>query len=283
MVTLLCALSVLPSAFPQEAPKNAAPAAPAAVPAVPRDLGEMLSTALRSNPEVLQAEARLQLAQANCNQARLKAMEEVIATFHEREKQEALIASHEEALERIERLMKVQQVDASAANESRRLLTEARAALETANARLRYALGLGGLSSEGIAVGLAGAQQIVAGQKRRELTPVEQELLKKEVPEGLAAKEIPEWFPALSDGRMRVVADDSAIQKLRTLDANQDLHFREMMKASKQTLRSLLEAHADFAGICFVFRDYGVLITTPEKASSMLSPVIPEDTPLRTR
>ena len=55
-------------------------------PQVPNRLVDMLDVALRSNPEVLQTEAKVRQAQADLNQVRLKVTQEVITAYHERQK-----------------------------------------------------------------------------------------------------------------------------------------------------------------------------------------------------
>ena len=41
------------------------------------------------------------------------------------------------------------------------------------------------------------------------------------------------------------------------------------------TLKDALAAIGDALGVRFVFRDYGILVTTPERAATLDSPSIP--------
>src|SRR4029453_15236802 len=67
------------------------PPAESASAGIPDRLEDMIALALGSNPEVLQAEAKLRLAQANLNQVRLRTTQDVIETFHEPHNQGALL------------------------------------------------------------------------------------------------------------------------------------------------------------------------------------------------
>ena len=115
---------------------------PAASPAS-KSLAEMFELALRSNPEVVQAEATVRQAEADLNQVRLKVMQEVITAYHEGRKQRELLGYYVEEAENYKRRFAVGQATQGEGNQAFRQVAATRASLAQTEARLLYILGTG--------------------------------------------------------------------------------------------------------------------------------------------
>jgi hypothetical protein len=270
---LFLPLGLLPIAILAQEKTAEPPPARGALADVPRSLAEMLEAALRSNPEILQAEAKVRQAQANLNQARLKVMEEVVSAFHEREKQEAVIRGVEQTLERTKTRVKTgteTQLELGAAEQA---YAEARAKFLQNEARARYILGLGGLVGETAGLGanttLQGAAPVE--RPRRERPPIPEKYLK------LLEKKVSQPVNLFSVSEIGAcLREELQTQVISTLGevGNRSFPF-------EGSLRSVLTAAADLSGVVVVFRDYGVLLTTRELAATMNAPTFPEDIPLK--
>jgi hypothetical protein len=230
----------------------------------------MLSVALRSNPEILQAEAKVRQAEADLNQARLKVMEEVVTAFHEREKQQAAIRSAEQSY-----MATRQRVESGTTHESELIvaeqaLVESRSKLVQNEARARYLLGLGGLAA--VAAGTGAPEATPAGRPPRERPPIPEryrEALEKKMSRPIALHTAGELAASLEE--------ELGSQVINTLG---DAAWNTGVRLEEQPLRVALTAAHDLCGVVLVFRDYGVLLTTGQRAATMNAPTFPEDIPL---
>ncbi len=59
--------------------------------------------------------------------------------------------------------------------------------------------------------------------------------------------------------------------------------FGTRVRLPNTSLRNALQAISDLFEVCFVFRDYGVLVTNPVRALSLRSASIPPHDELRLR
>jgi hypothetical protein len=269
----LCAFVLGQAPAPEEpAAKGQKKAAQSAPPReeLPRGLDAMVAEALRSNPDVLLAEAKVVEAQTALNQTRLRVTEEVIATTHERERIERMLSIAANTLDGMRRRFETGTAGNEETNQAEIPVIEAKAKLQQNVARLRYLLGLGGektLRDPGSAPG----DTRPAARKRPELSPKHREMLEKTVRiEGptIKVKEIVEK----TTGEM--VIAPSPLDQLEVLAPR----GREV----EVPLRVLLEMLSDAQnrGLVFLFRDYGILITNEEVARKTKAPAIPEETPL---
>jgi hypothetical protein len=240
---------------------------------VPRNLAEMLEAALRSNPQILQAEAKVRQAQANLNQARLKVMEEVVTAFHEREKQEAAIRGADVTLERMKQMVKVGTVNPSELAPAEQAHSEAKAKLMQGEAHARYLLGLGGLVGEAAGLAALAPGQPPAERPRRERPPIPEKY------RAALEKEVSGTIDFSSTKRLAFsLQTELQTQVVCMLDLSYDAGD---VSLEGKSLRGVLTAAADIYGVAFVFRDYGVLLTTRERAATMNAPTFPEDVPLK--
>src|SRR2546426_1472001 len=192
------------------APAKQEPKAPA-LPEIPKTLEEMLAVALRSNPEILKAEAKVRKAEADLNQVRLKVTQEVIASYHELVKEKGTLDALVAQEDRIKKLMAVGQAPSDATSEIlvSRLNANARAA--QGEAQLRYKLGLGGGGGRGD-VGIQRTERRET-LRRPELPKELKQVLSTEVPAQSRSKsvfQVIELLRELSNRQLFPVMDESA-------------------------------------------------------------------------
>jgi len=258
------------------APPRAADTVPALEP-LPANLEEMLAIALRSNPEILKADARLRKAQADLNAARLKAVEEVTSAFQERRKETELAGNSEREAERYRKMFESGQATYEEAAKSMVGLAAARVRIAQIEGRLRYLLGAGGLA---VARGIEMPERSPRADRRRPEMPEKmRELLDRKVTvtlkgEGGGGLEGSLAILRSFLGDIPIVVDISAAERIRDT-ASGALEFKEA------PMKNVLAGVADLFDAAFVFRDYGILVTRRQKAESMNAPTIPWDIPLR--
>lgn len=251
-------------------------AKPAALPALPATLEEMLAVALRSNPEILKADAKVRKAQADLNQVRLKVTQQLITTYHERTKDTEALTVADEQEQNVKRMIAVGTMPQGALNESQLARANAKARIAQGEAQLRYVMGLGG----SVAAGDGLPHPTIRAQDARQRPEMPKEVraaLKQEGDvnfEGLPIREVLAFVRESSGEKIIPMIDSLAIAT--TWD-----EVSVTLRLGKVPLRALLTALADLQGICFVFREYGILVTTPERAATMYAPCIPEETPLK--
>jgi hypothetical protein len=245
---------------------------------------EMILRALRSNAEVLRAQAQVREAEAKLREVERRVMRDVAIARSERERLAAAVRGVEANLDRVKRMVSVGQVPPEAVSEAEVALIEARVRQEQNEMQLRYLLGEGDLPGRrGGEEPPRAAGEPVVGAERPPIPERYREALEKRVSLNtrLTLKAAMAWLQdqirPLNLGSVRAEPDeetDPAVRGRRSL-------LSETFEFSDVPLRSVLEAFADTFGVCFLFRDYGILVTTPERAAILRAPAIPEDTPLR--
>lgn len=247
----------------------AATTATAQTPAkTPSSLEEQLAAAMRANPEVLLAEAKVRQAQAELNHVRLRVTREVIAAHHEQELLEQHVRTAAMRLEAAQR--RASSGMASTDEELEVLLarSEAQARLAEGEATLKYLLGTGGT-----------------------MTPADDG--EKEDARPIERPPIPEKYRQVLDKRVSFMLEGSiawpdAATRLQTAIGDELMKFflvndlintasRWNLECKDVPLRSALEMICDHNPIAvFVFKDYGVLITKRGLAAGTAGATIPE-------
>ncbi len=266
-----------PAAGPAAGAEPGAGAGPAAASPASKSLAEMFEVALRSNPEVVQAEATVRQAEADLNQVRLKVVQEVITAYHEGRKQRELLGYYEEEAASFRKRFEVGQAAQGEGNQAFRQLAATRASLAQTEARLLYILGTGY------------GKKSVEGPKS--VTPIgPAAAVPPMVAPGLPPLQIPDEFIAfleaptdlrLDEGQgledvFGLLRDLTGLNFIVDEEIELDTSFQTSLELSKVTVRKVLLALVDkFEGICFVFRDYGVFVTLPKKAATLRSATIP--------
>jgi len=276
VLVALCAFVLGQAPAPEEAPAKGQKKAVESAPPreeMPRSLDDMIAVALRSNPDVLRAEAKVVQARMALNQTRLRITEEIVSTNHERQRLEGMLRFAENSLSSMQRAKDVNTVSILEVLQAETALIDAKAKLEQNQARLRFLLGLGGDKSLRATSGPAALEPARgAGRERPDFSPRQKEMLERKVRiEGptIKVKELLEK----TTGEM--VVAPSPYDALEVLAPK--------AKEAEVPLRVLLNLLADAQNrqIAFLFRDYGILITSEEVAKRTLAPAIPEETPLQ--
>ena len=283
---------LLPAAgVPEEAPGGAPPPAQ----------DEMTLRALRSNPEVLRAEAQVREAEAALREVRLRVIRDLAVTRAERDRLSAAVRKTEADIERMRQLVNTGQAPQEAVIEAEAALAEARARRAQTESQLRYLLGEGaealpppgsGAPVPPVLPGAAGPTAPAEPPRQRDEAPAEgrpeipesyRELLEKKVSVNtrLTLKAAVGWLEdqARPLNVQSVLAEpdpetDPAIRGRRHL-------FSESFDFESVPLRSVLEAFADAFDVCFLFRDYGIVVTTRDRARAIRAAAIPGETPYR--
>ena len=169
---------------PQEPPKAGKEAPDAVAPAreeLPGTLDAMIAAAIRSNPDVLRAEAKVLQAQTALNQARLRTTEEVISTAHERDRVERTLSVAEAAYVGARRRVEMGVAGTEELVQAEAGIIDSKAKIEQTRARLRYLLGLGGEKSLRLLGSSVGNAARGGERKRPDFTPRQKEMLEKKV------------------------------------------------------------------------------------------------------
>jgi hypothetical protein len=264
------------------------------LPKVPDKLEEMLALALRSNPEILLAESKLRQAQSELNQVRLKVTEEVVSLYYERRKQEELSAQLNQQLKVVQAAFRAGEIPSEKVIEAMIARSNAAAAVPQIEAQTRYLLGLGGDNPTRYLLGLGG--DAPGSQAMRQAGA------RSEVVTTLPRPEMPEKFRKILDMPASFEFEDTRLElALEYFSTEYKTRFLidaaatgEVGGESPITLRvddfTLLQAlqaildvgFSDARGyrLCFVIRDYGILVSTPERARKLYGATIPPELPM---
>jgi hypothetical protein len=263
-----------PTAVP---PTGAGPAGPA----VPEDLESLLALAMRGNPEILVAEAKVAQAEAEAHAARLRISHAVLEARAEQAEAVRRRAAAEKSASMTQARVNAGHVSTEEGDRASEALAEAKAAVAEVEARLRFLCGTGtgearggaAASETAVRVRLAGLAS--AGQGKAVLVTPPASI----APVGGVSEsnvlDRPVLIPAFNGETMTL---RSALDQIRAatgllivldlrafgeepkemLDLKFSLSVRQAMP-----LRALLDAVADSVewSITFVPRQYGVLLT----------------------
>jgi hypothetical protein len=247
-------------------------------PAIPQNLDEMIAAALRSNPEVVLAEARLHQAQAELNQARLKVTREVVTTFNERTQREAQLATAARALQDMEHLVSTGGASKAEIERAQALVAQSRLAIAQTDAAVRYLVGVGATHTidrvRGALVAAATQDRQPAPAARPERTPEQLvEPLERSVTGPFEGTNLAEVMKRASDDAViSILVDEDNVGVAAEFAVSMPLR-------SPVTLRQLLLALSDQYRLCFILRDYGVLTTNESRARTLRAASIPPGLP----
>lgn len=284
---------------PQDAPEASSP--------VPTDLDEMLALALDANPDVLLAEAKVGQAEAELHQARLKVAQAVMEVRAERERLQDLVAAVEKAREEAKQLFDSGMVSSTDFDRVRAEAMRARADLARVEATVRYLCGVGP-SVRGRVVDAAGKPVEGAVVHRGPPEPPSEEAVRaardsinlalvalaratmtsrRVVPPGVNAaapktaveraleapfvydvrgKPLPTVLDFVRERTgITIVVDPSILASAERLNV-------AIGPATDPglPLSTWLQALGDALDLVFVPREYGVLLTTPARAATLL-------------
>lgn len=243
---------------------------------IPHQLEELVGMAIHNNPEVRLAEIECERAQVELMRVRQKVAREVIGLFHGQRKAEAEIGSIHAQLEEIERAVENGTVPQRELHEWQVRVHEAEADLPTMDAEMRYLLGIlpGGEGPHPHEGRMEPGHREPRPQPRPPLPERSYEALQR---------------PITIDGKDVLFSKDTVCQAVEELRRASGLnivfggseHSLRGFSLVDATIEEAMTALAEATGneLCFVFRDYGVLVTPTERAHEMPGPVIPSYIP----
>ena len=229
---------------------------------IPESLAEMIDAVLHRNPGIRSAEAEL-------NQIRLRAVQELTELHGRREQLWETAAILEGMLEAAEG-SPPQPLEAF---ELRQGLADARASVAELEAQLRYELGIG-------------APMEMQGHEPVDTIPM--------VPQARRDTEAPESLRQVLQVPISIEFDDVELHEIfRFMSDSWDFNIVadvvvgaekvRYLSIKDVTLREALRAFANQCEICFVLKDYGIFATSHERAMRIPGATIPEGIPLLVR
>jgi len=243
---------------------------------LPPTLDKMIVIALKSNPQIVLAEAKVRQAQAELNETRLRVTKEVTRIYSLRRQKMRRIDDIRKRFYRIREVMKKGAATDAQVNKIALDLAKHDGELSEIEAEARYLLGFGGKMHAAISDAGASAPKAV---KRKPVRP--------EMPERFHFVRQTTVEVAFSDVSLKsVLTAFSAGNKIafvyRTSDFERQAEEQQVSITlpAGTTLAQALLALTDRYDVAFVFRDYGILVTDPYDAKNIRAATIPEDLPL---
>jgi hypothetical protein len=243
--------------------------------ALPSNLDQMIATALKSSPDVLLAEAKVRQAQAELHQARLKVARDVVTAFNEKKQQQALFEVAARGLQDMQKVAEAGAVSKPEVDQARLRASEAELGAAQTDATLRYLLGIGS-QHESDPFGRASATEVKPETRPRPVRISEPfiQSLKRPVSGPFENTTLADLVKRLSDqGNVSILIDNKGFMDQGQLPVSIPLQ-------EPVTLSAVFHALADQYDVCFLFRDYGILVTNGKRARNISAPAIPDSIPL---
>jgi hypothetical protein len=244
---------------------------------IPQGLDEMIASALRSNPEVLLADAKVRQAQAELNQARLKVTRDVVTAFNERKLRVTLRESAGVNLNHAQERVKSGAASQTEFQQARAALGQSELAVAQADAEVRYLIGAGSKLDVSYVRGSSSAEvPKPAIPTRPETIPINvADALERPVTGPFESTNLADLAKRLADQAKISILLDANAEFGEGTEFTMSMPLRDSI-----TLGGVLRAIADQHDLCFVLRDYGILVTRPHRAEDFVAPAIPQNTPL---
>lgn len=242
----------------------------------PKSIEGMIAAALRSNPDVLVAEAKVREAEAELNRVRMKVTQDVMALQNRREAATITLRSAEMTVQRKSQMHKSGTIDAGAFEEAQFELLRARHAFATVETESKYLLGEGSAkparTAESRSIGESPSNGVFV--QRPPLTTSDSVFLSQPIAVSAEEARLTDVFAPLKAvaaelGTMIVI--DEAISEI-TLSV-------EMKETTVEKFLTLLTDRLTNS-IAFVFRPYGVFVTTPQNAQRLWGAAVPAELPV---
>lgn len=247
---------------------------------IPSQLEEKLEIALQSSPSIQMAEARLRQVEAEFREVRLRVTQEVIQKHNAYAVQRQQIHSAEREMQRIIALQQNNMVpDAERMNAETHLIAEHNQ-LAQIEAELRYLLGMDSYPFPRRGVFEAPHQSAqMTRPARPPVPPLLEEMLSTLIDVQYDGTPLPEVVTSLASQLARqgiphsIVMNEAAIMEW---EDPSEIRFHLRLH-QKVPLRQALLAITDQTDICFVVRDYGILVTSVFQGERMYAAAIPAD------
>lgn len=244
----------------------------AAQQSLPNDVDQVVALAMKSHPDVLLAEAKVRQAEAELMQAKMKAAREAIEVWKQRRTLEFDLRVAEREMVAKSELAKAGSVDAQTLDAARAKFERLRAEAVDANAVARFLLGAG-FEPKPEPAPQRNSEPAPAPPQR----PAMNTRLAQQLGESgdVALKDVP-----LSEAVASIVRK-AGINLLIDAEAASDAESTAVtLELKAVTHLSALGAMLEMRSFALVQRDYGLLLTSKDRASQMRAATIPHDVPL---
>jgi hypothetical protein len=255
-----------------------------------KSLADLLAEALKSNPDIRVAEAKLQEASAELERSRLKVTQKVVAAYHGLQAQKAEVAAAEAGLARAMQLFKTgaRAISKAELDAARQQLLLAKAKLAALEAELPYLLGKQALQKEDKALAERYRRllylyniklaQRAWGDEETVVDPLTRQrfLRALQPPRGTVADKLKKALDKAVPLKFEKMPLNEVLQFLEDKVKGVSFHIVSSKRGMEKKLISLdlkevplgaaIQAIQDSApGLRFVVRDYGVLVTWENK------------------
>ncbi len=241
-------------------------------------LDQKLKLALANNPEIQVAEAKVAQAQAEYRIVRLKVTQQVLELHNDLDSQRRLVGSTATELEQTRRMFQAGFQTDVAVSKVEQSLIQAQNRLAQIEAQRRYVLGTDAVDNP-----RADSSSNPRRRRRPEIPAEFVEHLAIPVEVRFAGSTLVDVIDAFADRvdgsglqtAMKFVIDESSFSdEFGSLE-----ELTVTLDKGEVTLRSALSMIADSTPVRFVFRDYGILVTTESRVIMMNGATIPSDIP----
>jgi hypothetical protein len=244
----------------------------------PQSIDGMIAAALKSNPDILVAESKVREAEAELNRVRMKVTQDVMALQNRREAARLALLSAESALHRKSQMHQAGTLDVGAYEDAKFELMGARHAVATVESESKYLLGEGSGKSarqvESKPSGDSASNNFLALTQRPPLTTTDCVFLAQTMSISLEKALLPDAFEKLktvaADLGTMVVIDEEISGLMISVDVK-DMTIEKFLTLLTDRMRD---------SIAFVFRPYGVFVTTPRNAQRLWGAAIPAELPV---
>ena len=254
-----------------------------------KSLDQLLARALENNPDIAVAEAKVSEAAAQLNQVRLRVAQNVIRMYYARREIEQRKESYKSAYEAARQRYKAGTYSADSLEKIARQLAATEAELAASEAGLQYESGTGIYHGKvNVGQGVRIRQDFVGVAPQYGSQPPQgygNQLAQAGAAQAgrpdAAAAQTEKTRRQLAETRIAVEAREVSLNDyVRTLSQATGLNFiissginREAIELSFQiqgeiSAENALRIVADLHPVAFVFRDYGVLVTSHDKVPS---------------
>lgn len=244
----------------------------------PKSIEGMIAAALRSNPDVLVAEAKVREAEAELNRVRMKVTQDVMALQNRSEAARLELMSAESTLDRKRQMHQAGTLDVGAYEEAKFDLVRARHAVATVESESKYLLGEGSGKAvrqfESKSSGEAASNNLLALTQRPPLNSTDSVFLAQTISISLKEALLSDAFEKLktvaADLGTMVVIDEEIASLTISVDVKET--------TVEKFLTLLTDRMSD--SIAVVFRPYGMFVTTPRNAQRLWGAAIPAELPV---
>ncbi len=243
-------------------------------------LSEMLEHALSSNPQVLLAKAKLLQVEAELKDVRLRVTQEVLEAFNDRKRKRREMETVVRRLDRTQALVDKGNMPQGELYDLQLQIANAEADIANVEGRLRY---------------LVGAELILRNEKKT-TAKTDVNSANRSRPQGRPS--VPQKFQAALTSKVTAIFDDMPLDKVASFFQNAtgvsftlatvpiENEYGEIdgirmgLSLQDTELKGALLAITDLYDLVFVFRDYGILVTTHSHAYSLDGATIPSSVTL---